>query len=1400
MGLGIQWRGCRIPMVNPFPWKRFWCRRENMFFLGDRGFLSDPEGQRGNILNPNLTTFDELQSVACLALLGEPGVGKSWSLSADVDAYLQQSPGMPTIRLDLRSFRSEDRLYRTLFEDETFLQWAKGDYDLHLYIDSLDECLLRIDSVAALLADEIPKYPLDRLKLRIACRTASWPPLLEKALKSGYGENSFAATELVPLRRVDVLQAATLSGITDTDSFLGRVDELHITSLAIKPVTLKMLLDTFQREGDLPGNVVDLYEKGCSILCEEQNESRRASRRTGDLSPRDRIAVASRVAAATQFGNRFAVWTGTEAEGVPEEDVAVGDLVGEIEPSDSSVNVTHNAVLETLGTGLFSSRGQERLGWSHQMFAEFLAARYCFVHELPIEQLRSLVFHPRRRRVIPQVREVASWIALRNDALFAEIAEFDPEVLLGSAAPSLSNEQRRVLADALLRSCDQSEVLHIRHHLELRHLAHPLLAEQLEPVLVDRERSVATRYFAARIARDCAVTCLGGALLGIALSDAETHDLRTIAAYAIADVGSEEERNLLHPLLQSSREIDPNDQLRGAALNAIYPGDKYDDAMWDYLESPRQALFGGSYSSFLYYSVVPKLNAENLPAALRWCAAQPPEDIGPIPDLEADIVSLALVHIEKDGIADLLANTVFQRSRSFRPLPSRRGSSSFSETLASDTARRRRFLEAFLPLLNRDNAHFVMHPMSLLVLDDLQWYIDRILSAQPSSSAIVEALLVCRLACSWEPEAVNTVWHACQRSPILSQECNPIFEPVSLDSEMVQWQRKSKADLLKERNIEVAPALEPRCEAALQLIEGGEVDAWLKLLGEMSLDEGGTHYLNLRQMEVEKLPGWLGASEGMRGRIVAAAKIFLMETPFRTLAWYPSTQVPYLASAGVNALAFLYGVDLAYLQGQSVEFWAAWIPSMIGDSRVTQSRSDAIDAVNAVFVMAASAAPATMNEKLLEQIQMESDNRQFFFAGTLVDLAWSDSLGEALLAKLQMNDLALGVQAEILFRLVQRKVAGAKEWAEEAVRSEYNTERGIDFSKALLKASDDAAWKTLWPFIQTDTNYGRRLLEGVSYGFDDKASFTNYLNDLELGELYLWLLEQYPPDGRMVSGAVGPVDMVRMLRDGSLEKLKRRATFEACDALARAELRLPQYRWLRFHFDEAEVLACASTWEAQSPHDIIAMASDSKKRFVESSQQLLDVILESLSHLQAELHGELASVGDLWNCKDADWWPKQEEDVSDYVARHLKKDLADRGIVINREVQIRRGRRGEMPGQSTDIHVDAVREQDSPRQLYGPIGVVIEVKGSWNDGLLNDMEGQLRDRYLKNSEYRAGLYVVAHFKAARWIANDRRRAKSEAIDISDLRQQLANQADGLSGSVLIQSLVLDASLDSTTAT
>jgi hypothetical protein len=135
-----------------------------------------------------------------------------------------------------------------------------------------------------------------------------------------------------------------------------------------------------------------------------------------------------------------------------------------------------------------------------------------------------------------------------------------------------------------------------------------------------------------------------------------------------------------------------------------------------------------------------------------------------------------------------------------------------------------------------------------------------------------------------------------------------------------------------------------------------------------------------------------------------------------------------------------------------------------------------------------------------------------------------------------------------------------------------------------------------------------------------------------------------------------------------------------------------------------------------------------------------------------------------------------------------------------RTLTIRRGRRGEMPGQDTDIHVDALLPKRAAESHYGPVSAIIEVKGTWNDGLMTDMEVQLRDRYLRNSGCRTGLYVASHFKAKSWRVTDSRRAKSDRWEIADLRKRLEEQAKVLSGSVTVRSFVIDASLDSTIAT
>ena len=131
-----------------FNWKRFWCPRDKGFQLSDNGFLYDPDGEYGQVLNPNLVSFDRFADKPCVALLGEPGIGKSWALKSE-RANLESSilaKGERALWLDLRSFGSEDRLWKVLFDVEEFRKWREGNYLLHLFLDSLDECLLRIDN------------------------------------------------------------------------------------------------------------------------------------------------------------------------------------------------------------------------------------------------------------------------------------------------------------------------------------------------------------------------------------------------------------------------------------------------------------------------------------------------------------------------------------------------------------------------------------------------------------------------------------------------------------------------------------------------------------------------------------------------------------------------------------------------------------------------------------------------------------------------------------------------------------------------------------------------------------------------------------------------------------------------------------------------------------------------------------------------------------------------------------------------------------------------------------------------------------------------------------------------------------------------------------------------------
>jgi len=727
-----------------------------------------------------------------LALLGEPGIGKSWTLrsdSSEVRASLRQ--GERLHYLDLRSFGEESRLVRHLFESDEIRSWRNSDECLHVFLDSLDECLLRIDHVAALLAEEFRKLPVDRLRLRIACRTLPWPMFLEEALAKIFG--SCGAYEMAPLRRKDVRIAAEQSKIADPEAFLRRIDDLDVSSLAIKPVTLKFLLSVYAREGDFPKNHLDLYEKGCRVLAEESSGTLQAAARRGRLTVDQRIAIASRIAAVTQLGNRFAVHTGLEADGVAPEDVTLTELVGGFENATDDVPVSEEALREVLNSGLFSARGPNRMGWAHQTYAEFLTSRYVKKHGMPIKQVRPLIFHPSNqgRKLVPQLHEVAAWMAVTNSDVLGAVATSDPEALLGAAAASLSGEQREAVVDSLLRQASAGRTLHLQwgRYGSYHKLGHPRLAAQLRPYLTDSQKTQGARLLAVSIARACRIEELGAELADVALDPTVDKFLRHHAAATAAEIGTSEVRARLRPLAFGEAGDDPDDELKGSGLRALWPEFITADELFDLLTPPKQRNLFGTYSSFFYDRVIPGLKRGDLPVALAWFARQHERRhlIGPVDRLMDKIVEFSWPHVEEPEIGKAFADALSSRLKMHDALVDGDGRGEFYKQVQEEHARRRAVLNDLLPQLSliQSGALFTS-ARSFLSTEDCLWYVRRVLENEASPLAAVEARLARMTLVSDDMRAMNALYEGCQTTETLRAECGSIFEPILLDSDLAK--------------------------------------------------------------------------------------------------------------------------------------------------------------------------------------------------------------------------------------------------------------------------------------------------------------------------------------------------------------------------------------------------------------------------------------------------------------------------------------------------------------------------------------------------------------------------------------------------------------------------------------
>ncbi len=344
----------------------------------------------------------------------------------------------------------------------------------------------------------------------------------------------------------------------------------------------------------------------------------------------------------------------------------------------------------------------------------------------------------------------------------------------------------------------------------------------------------------------------------------------------------------------------------------------------------------------------------------------------------------------------------------------------------------------------------------------------------------------------------------------------------------------------------------------------------------------------------------------------------------------------------------------------------------------------------------------------------------------------------------------------------------------------------------LLVYGDNIMWDSIWSILKEDFELLDNVISGVAYHHESQKIFSLLSFD-QLAELYLFLLMHYPleddPNHENENGYTVTVrDQIGRWRDSIINFMANSGNPEACKALQRLSFEHPQYEHLQYALFRAEFNMRQKTWTPLNESELLDLFLKPDAIIIESEQHLLNAIIQSLKHLDQLFQGETPQAIYNWNeLGNNIYRPKDENRLSDYVKIHLGKELKQKGIIVNREVEIRRG-------EKTDIHVDAIRRTASG-DLYDTVTVIIEVKGCWHRELESAMVNQLKDRYLKDNQCRAGLYLVGWFNCDKWDQNDYRCKDAPNYSLSEAILHFESQATNLcSEDILIKSYVLNLSI------
>jgi len=1205
-------------MEKEYKWDRFWCPSNKNYTVVNEGFLLDPEDPIAKYYDSTALRFDEIPDSPCLVLLGEPGIGKTKVLD-DIYNLSKLEEGARTTRIDLRSYNTADGLVFDLMNNPEIQEWLNNNNsNLTIFFDSLDECLLNVRTVAALLIDRVIKnWPYQRLRLRFACRTIDWPSLLDNELCSIYGMDEVPKFELLPLRKKDVITAALAEGI-QPDGFLKAVQDTEVTSFAIRPITLKFLLSCYKRDGHLPKQKSEIYWQGCLQLCEEKNKSRIASKQTGKLSPIERLIVASRIAAILLLSKKSSILLDSSDKMIPATDVSVQELLGFSESFKNIVVVVdENAIKEALNTGLFSSRGNNQIGFSHQTYAEYLAAYYLSRPRLLQDKVFELIFHF-DGKVIPQLQELVIWLSTFSPVLFEKVLSIQPDLMLRVDDAITTDDHKKMLVSKLLNAYDSKEIVDVLDVIPyLDHVNYPGLSDQLMSILKDKSKSIDARHLAILIARDCKVVELLDLLVSIALHGSENYRVRKYAAHAVMAIGGKEEKARLLPLALGISGDDPQDELKGIGLKAVWPDHISLDITLNAITPMKNENLIGEYYMFLDYDFVAGLRIEYLPKAIGWV-------IDGMPMLGSEIVMDNLIvslmrkgwdNIENPEIGPVFVRLVEKRLQNYEEARSFSKDKSYLAEIKLQPKKRRLLIELLVKLIdNPQNVWGLLSVGSPIVLyDDLEWIVEKIEIEGILEKKAVWAQILYYLIDRNNPDDVMKAFSTYETYPDVSTIFGPMFAPILLDSELARSSREYNR-VMKEREVRqevesVVPVdYQGRLLEYVEQFEMGDSNAWW-MLNLLFLTGEPNRNGNEFDADLTLLFLWKQISDEIKDRLLTIAEEYLDKHPAGAIY----TEDKHLWRPALSAFRAFYLIATKKperLNSISPDVWNKWGLVLLSYPDAGR-RYGVVTHQNLISELFRNK-DDKFYELLLEQIKNENANNYFHILKLLepIESAELQDFLASLLGEDELPPYALG---ELLRFLLSRGNSTAKEFAlnivcSEMPRDEIYKKKRLTTARALILHANDAGWSAINQEIKKDSEFGESLFQSLAHLWDSLAIvLISKLSELEIADLYIWLEERFPAkDDPRETGmhSVTERESVGQFRDSLIQVLSKKGSERACKVLAQLVNKFPDKEWFLHYLHVSEMNFRRNTWEPLKPYQVLEILQNANEDQVMISRKI----------------------------------------------------------------------------------------------------------------------------------------------------------------------------------------------------